>query len=86
MEVVRFNFIGIDELIDSIWMEVVSWDGDMSDLATSRREQQATDLEKSGQNNYSAIDKKATLYSYFIRMRNQDYRKIIKEFEMTEFT
>ncbi len=76
---------GIEELIDSIWMEVVSWDNDTSHIAANKREKQASDLEEYSRENQSKVSDKASLYSYFIRFRNSDYEQIISKFEHSKF-
>lgn len=75
----------IEDLIDSIWMEVVSWDKDTSHLTAYKREQQAIDLEKYSRNNVSEAGKKASQYSYSIRLRNRDYEQIVSKFEQSTF-
>ena len=76
--------LDIQDLIDSIWLEVVSWDDDTTHTTASKREQQASDLDEYSRENDSKASRKASLYSYFIRFRNHDYEQIISNFELSK--
>ncbi len=68
-------------LIDSIWMEVVSWDGDTSISTREAREKQARMLEMYASDLGTKEKSKALLYTFFIRFRNNDSEQIIQNFE-----
>lgn len=65
--------------IDSIWMEVVSWDGDTTTLYQKKRNHYASALEEfydTYRLEKSPLAEKALLFAYFIRFRNEDAEQI----------
>ena len=82
----EFTIENLGQGIDSIWLEVASWDGDTSQATFQKREQYAADLENYyfrniGNENLKTLAHKALLYSYAIRFKNKDTDKIINNFE-----
>ncbi len=70
----------LSELIDSIWNDVVSWDRDSSMIALQLREEYSLRLDQFGERGLTSDHDKALLFSFFIRLRNHDYTRILERF------